>query len=333
VSVEDIISGAATAAGLDMSDSGGGESDWSGGETAAPEETTEAVAAPEAPVAETPAEEQPNPAEAELSEQELAQPHIPVNRHKAVLTRARREAEKQVAEINAKYEALKHFESPDVQERLNALEVAEKDPRRFAQALASDPTFAPIFQELFAQAQPQAQPVPQQVAGEAPGPDITLPDGSQTYSVEGLQKLLDYNLKQRMETVNKDFEERLKPFAQIAEERRQAQMLEQAKQQMLPVLEEARKTLPQFKENEAEMRTWLEQPANSRKTLHEAWFAVVFPKINKSQEDMRKQVLGEMNKKSAAVNPGPQAVAQKPASGSRTTEDIIREKYEQLSKG
>jgi hypothetical protein len=328
VSVEDVISGAATAAGMDMSDSGGDGADWRTETPAA--ETTEAVAEPagETPT-EQPAAEQPNPAEAELSEQELAQPHIPVNRHKAVLTRARREAEAKVAEINAKYEALKQFESPDVQEKLQALDIAERDPRRFAQALLTDENFAAIFRELVGQAAPQQAPPPQQVAGEAPGPDITLPDGSQTYSVEGLQKLLDYNLEQRMGKVNKDFDERLKPFQQIAEERRQSQMLEQAKQQMLPVLEEARKTLPQFKENEGELRAWLEQPANSRKTLHEAWIAVVFPKLNKSQEDIRKQVLGEMNKKPGAVNPGPQAVTQK-ATGQRSTEDIIREKYAQL---
>jgi hypothetical protein len=55
----------------------------------------------------------------------------------------------------------------------------------------------------------------------------------------------------------------------------------------------------------------------------------VFPKLNKSQDDIRKQIVSDMNKKPGAVNPGPQAVTQK-ATGTRSSEDIIREKFAQL---
>lgn len=77
------------------------------------------------------------------------------------------------------------------------------DETAFLRELASiDPRYGRFLEQ---QAEQQQTPA----AAEMPAPDITLPDGSQTYSLKGLQALLEWNT-QRTEG---KLDARLKPFA------------------------------------------------------------------------------------------------------------------------
>jgi hypothetical protein len=97
------------------------------------------------------------------------------------------------------------------------------DPKAFLSELAShDPRYKAFLE-------PAAAPAPQQAPiAEMPQPDLPLQDGGRTYSVEGLQKLIEWAVDAKMMP---KVDERLKPYAErVKDEEERAQTEAQREQ-------------------------------------------------------------------------------------------------------
>lgn len=289
-------------------------------------------AAPAAEAASVPDEEaELGTLEKELVEKDprLNNGQIATRRHQAVLTRQRRQAEAEKAELLAKYEKVKQFENYDPN-RLRALEIAETDHDRFVEILQGIPQYKAIFDGWRQPAAPAAAPAAP--VAEEPRPDVLLSDGSLAYSAEGQQKVIEYRLAKEREAYRKELEELRGTVKPILEERQSRVNLDKAMVRMKPVLENARATWDGFADNEGEIKAaW---QANPRMTLEGAYQAVMIPKFKadktKLEADIRAQVIKDMNEKSkgsSAIRPVlPEAIP-----GAGNTDDeitaIIRQSF------
>jgi len=314
--------------------------DTTGDEGAAPDATPEVdAAAPAADAADAPppaADDAvtPPPAEEEvpdLSEVELAGKSLPLHRHKAVLTKARKAAEA----LEAKLKGLEWASVPDAQEKLNAIQVADTNPELFAQVLFNDPKFGPIFKSLMGSASP-APPADVPAAAtsaaavERPQPDVLLPDGTVGYSQAAQEQMLAWHAAQMEEKFNKTLEERFGKVEPILQEREAQNAYTKEVERQREVVQHARKNWVQFEKHEHDIRQLINAKGNEKMTLEEAYRQVVVPKLVADRDTMRKEILAEQTKKADKViaPPAPKAA---PVAGKSSTEDIIRGAYEKLS--
>lgn len=285
-----------------------------------PTETVEA-AAPVAETVESPVETGDGtelaPQEVAPVEQPVADPlasagPIPLKEHKKILDNAR-------AKIKAEYdEKYAWANAPDVRETLQAFNIAETNKPLFAKIILGDPEYQQIFQQMF-QAAPQAQAAPAPVVEDI-RPDALLPDGNIGYSAEAVNKLLQQREAQLEEKFNKRFEG-IDPVIKTLQQR---EAHEHAKAQQRPILENARKALPGFEENEPAIRAKFEENLFTKGyNLESAWREVMLPKLQADREKMRQEIMAEMNARPAAVvSKTPQMP--KPITGSGKTEDLVR---------
>jgi hypothetical protein len=124
------------------------------------------------------------------------------------------------------------------------------------------------------------------------------------------------------------FDERFGEVSPLVERHKAEQQWNAALAQQRPVLEKARKSWPKFVEHEKDIRAYINAPGNEQATLHDAYIAVVTPKMQSSEDAMRARILAELNGKQAAALKGPQPMARPESSGPRTTEDVVREAME-----
>lgn len=267
------------------------------------------------------------PEVADLSAAELAGQTIPVSRHKAVLTKARKAGEA----LQAKLDALKWAEAPETQQKMQALDLADQNPEMFAEVLMADERFAPIFQRLVggkapvAPAEVKSAPAAQAAPTEKPQPDVLYPDGSVGYSAGAQEALIEWRVNEAMKQMTGTVEPLLKSAAKTKEnELIQAEFGKNVDRHR-GIIEKARKTWPGYEKHEAEIKAYVLAPGNERATLEDAYRAVVIPKFQTDEATMRAKLLAEMNKKPAAVlaKPAAQTPTPAPAGGSRTLEEVI----------
>jgi hypothetical protein len=324
-----IVREASAAAGIDMGDSGAAE-DTS---TAAPAETTAApegtAAAPEdgaTPAPEAAAEPKPEEV-AELTAEEAAGAHLPVNRHKAILQGQRTRYENQIRERDQK---LSTYESPEVQQKLQAVEIADTHPELFVEVLVADPKLRPLFEKHFsagaANGAPSGMaPAPPAAVGGRPGPDYVAPDGTVGFTPQGFEAVLEWERQQARKEFEATLEERLKPVQPLLSREENRQKFEQERAAKQQEIDEAIASWPGFKDNLSDVLAFFQRPENARKNLMNAYVSVVVPKMQQNEADVRARVIKEMSGKSAAViRPPSPAPAQ--SGGVQTTAQIIAER-------
>lgn len=283
------------------------------GETAPAAVATEADSDPDVP---------------DLSATELAGPTIPVHRHKAVLTKARKQAEA----IQKKLEALAWAESQDTRDKLRAIEVADQNPEVFLRVLSEDPRFQPLLQQMFGAAPVAEKPATAHgqstdAVSDRPQPDVLFPDGSVGFSAQATEKLLAWQTQEFERKFQKSLEDRvgaltgeIKP---VLEKHRGQVLFQEAVSRQRVVVENARQKWPGFAQHEAAVRDHLLRPGNENVSLEEAYREVVVPKMQSDREQIRKEVMAEMGtQKAKAANPGPKATGAAPE-GKRTLDQII----------
>jgi hypothetical protein len=185
---------------------------------------------------------------------------IPAERHHEILTRTRGEYDSRIADLQRQLDAAN---LPEVRQRLELVQIAERDPARFVSILAHHPE----YRQLLGLA-PKADEDPR------PGPDITAYDGSTGYSEAGLAALLDWQTRQ----TTKSLEGRLKP---LLDRHDQEQQWSAATERAKSKLAEAEKW-PHFNEfRDAIKKHYLE---NNGVTLEQAYQRTVVPLLHAKAE-------------------------------------------------
>lgn len=261
---------------------------------------------------------------------------IPYDRHEAVLTKHRREAEAKQQELQARLESLSRYESEEHKAQLQFLDLLQNDPARAVAILRQVDeqrfgrlSWAEQQAEAAAAAAAASTAAPASPNGEMPQPDRLFDDGTLGYTAEGAQKLLEWRMAEERAERQKELKALRDEISPIKSEREAREAYSQALTRTSKKLSEARDTWPEFKSYEKEMRAALE--ANPTWQLEEAYRAVVVPKLQVNREairaEERKRLIDEMNAKSKAR---PVAAGQLPAAGAtpsdqpRDLEDVIR---------
>lgn len=243
----------------------------------------------------------------------LASGSMPVDRHKAVLTNARRKArEEYEREVQAKYGWADQFDRPRAEQGLGLLQALDTDPQRTLRTLASA-----LGVEFGAPPSPlPAGPEPM------PEPDVQLADGSSFYSAPQLSKLMawkDAQMEKRFESI----ESQTRPWRERAA---LAAMKESADQEAGSLLAEHRRD-PEFVTLEPVIKTvMIKAPSVSFKDAVE-----VAKLIGQHQAQIRQQHetdrASQLSRKAAASSAPPSAPrAVTPLRDrDRSTADIARE--------
>jgi hypothetical protein len=264
---------------------------------------------------------------------------MPLHRHQAVLTNTRKKYEAQIAAKDAELAAVQWARDiPDAQDRLHALKLAETDERKFVEVLKRlDPARYSKLQWAD-EAQPQAA-TPVAAApplSDMPQPDVELEDGSKFYSAAGQQKLLEWQEAQFQKRMKDALDERFRPM----DEQKQAQELfGQAVSRTKPVLENYRASKPLFKEHESDIKALVAKNVADYEqglkygrqvpllTLPEAYIEVVVPKLVAQRDQMRREILAEINSRPSAAATARTSAVQPAATGvggTTSTADLIR---------
>ena len=248
---------------------------------------------------------------------------IPYARVQKILEKQKAEAAKEIAAREERLAKLAKYDSPDFENALESWKIADQDPERFLNALAdTDPRYAKLIRQAQAQqAQEQAQAAPQ----GSIEPDVLLPNGDLGYSPEAVQRMVDQRAQLAIQQMEAKFNEQ---FGPMARDYKQAQMMQGAHAKASQRLSVAAQW-PGFKENQAEIRAAF--AADKNLTLEQAYIKVVTPKMQTSRDEMRKQLIAEINQKprgaAGAIGGAPRAAV---SEGPRDIEDIIRDSIKGL---
>lgn len=233
---------------------------------------------------------------------------IPYTRVKKIVDKAEKEA---VAKAQKEWETktnptLAEFQGKvqDYEGRLEKVaqfeHVMVNQPQEFLEMLSKVPAYKEFFDWVrqAASAGVQQQPAEGAAGGGMPQPDEQLADGTMVYSMEGLQKLQDWQGKQIEGRLTKAYDARLaevqKRYDPIRQRYEQEQHLAAIVPQIQRQIDEARQW-PQFTENEEAITAALQ--ANPNLSLEGAYRQVVIPKFQSSRDSMRTSILAEIQKK------------------------------------
>lgn len=233
---------------------------------------------------------------------ELETSHVPVSKYK--------EIEAKVTDYEGRLRTVAEFER-----------VLANDPAQFLTMLYRVPAYAQYLAPLFEQQQQtqqiQQQQQPQVDNDPRPEPDQTLPDGSKVYSMDGLDKLNEWNQRKAEQRayarVMKEIEQQYGPIRQSytqyqATQQQYAAALPQVQHQ----ISEARKW-PQFNENEADITKALQDHQDWN--LERAYQETVWPKMLAEQnrlaneakvnrDKVRQELLAEIKQAPRATSTG-----------------------------
>jgi len=196
------------------------------------------------------------------------------------------------------------------------------DPKAFLSEIASiDPRYRAFLE-------PASQPAATRAAdpdAEMPAPDLQLADGSATYSLEGLQKLLEWNTKR----VESRLEAKMKPWEDRDKQFQQAQAQQELAQRSMAQIETA-KGWPGWAEYEGDVLKRLQQDsaeaqragARPRMTLREAYLEVRGERLSTDHNKVREAVLAELKQAPRGPAVSRQTVDAPRAVGPMTTQDI-----------
>jgi hypothetical protein len=246
---------------------------------------------------------------------------IPHKRVKDMIARAEAKAkstfEAQVADLNSK---LAPYQEPQFQAQQQAMTLANENPEKLLQLLAqADDRYGQMLGRLFEeQAAPPQSQQPTTVEG-----DILLNDGTYGYSPAQVQRALDQRAQAVEAAIERKMSERFGPMEKAYQSH---QLYQGAASKAEAQITEASKW-PGFVENQNDILTALQ--ADQKLTLHDAYIRVVVPKLTAGKDDVRKQVLAEINAKpraaSGSLAPKSGVAAPTASAGPRDTEDVIKE--------
>lgn len=251
---------------------------------------------------------------------------IPHSRVKRMVERAKK-AIREAAdnEWKSKHEPL--------EQNLNAV---LSDIRRLDELMASDPD---AFLSEVAKAHPAYKEYRRQVVQEArqaekPGPDVKDAEGNLTgYSIPQAEKLIQYYADQAKAAAIEEADKKYGPAAKAVEgaQKTAAERAKQAEEDAAyeadatAQQENARKSWPGYKENEAEIEAAF--MANKSYRLYDAYIAVVIPKLQKQAMDARAAVLEELKTTplDTAAGGGGTTEREDTTSKAMSTEEIARD--------
>lgn len=281
----------------------------------APLETSDAPAdgdpAPPAPVAEAPvADAAPEAKEETLDtlKEELAgkrDNRIPYSRMTKIVANQVRKAEEAVRTQYAQYE------TPEFQNGLQALRVADESPEQFIQALVqADPRYAELLAGSKVLGVQQAAPAARQAAPQIGGdvqPDIQLSDGTLGYSAEATAKLLEQREARMSQQFDSMLKERLKGIEPIERAHKQSVLRQEAATAVQSKIRAAQQW-PGFAENQQAIAQVVADATKQRKSmdLHEAYIQVVYGKMQSDKQAAEtagyQKALAEINKKAKGAS-------------------------------
>lgn len=266
---------------------------------------------------------------------------IPHTRVKTMVTKADKDGyDRGTKEITAQLQPkLSEFETKvrDYEGRLEKVaqfeNILESDPRTFLTMLSQVPAYKPFFEQLekLAAAGQPAQEAAPVLSSEMPQPDQTMTDGSKVYSMEGLQKLLEWQSKQVEERAVKQAEERAsKRFGPIEKDWQARQEYDRAAYAVEGQIAEARKW-DKFSELEPRVIELLK--ADKQADLKTAYIRAYHESVVSERErlstdrnKLRTEILAEI--KSKPISSSSPVGAVKPdaqSSGPRSIEQIIED--------
>lgn len=258
--------------------------------------------------------------------------------------REHRIPQKRVAEMRAKWEAkatekaATEWQAKVADASRQAAEIEQglhravmEQPEQFLRELA---TVNPQIAQFLAFEQ-RKQEAAQQLHAEMPQPDVPLPDGGRTYSLKGLQALLEWNTAQ----VETRLAERYKPVEQTVEQFRESQRRAAAMQQSetrVQALYSDAQTWPGWKENEAEIykaySTDYKDLPNAE-ALNAAYRKVVVSKLIAGKNATRQEVIADLQgrPKSTALSGSGGGAPAAESGRARETTSIARDVLRRLS--
>ena len=198
----------------------------------------------------------------------------------------------------------------------------------------------------YLQAQTAAREVPTSPNDPMPQPDFDLGNGAKTYSVEGLQKLREWDRREATREVLANVEERLKPLTAREEAAKAAEVRDRAittaREAVNGQLSEAQtwwlfgKLADDGSLTEFQQAVLDEMKADSEKakaenrrpklTLEGAYIRIASKRMSEDDTTKRERLLKEINGAAKSTSTGrPSAEATATPAGKRTTADIVRE--------
>jgi hypothetical protein len=272
----------------------------------------------------------------------LAKGRIPVIEHQAVLTRARRKHEAEVAALNTKIEGYKPYDSQDVKEQIAAIRLAENNPDVFFnKVLMNDPRYKALVDARVAEAAKTVAPAATTPAAEAakpemPKPDVLNADGTLGYSAEALQKALEFSLAKERDAQAAEMKKLREELAPVTQRAEMETRLTAAMDRQGQVLSNARKNWRGFTDHEPAIRAELAKPGNESIDLFQAYSNVVVghyetaSKVTETERakivrEAREAVVKELNgaPRTKSVRPG-QLPAASAGDADMSTEDVVR---------
>jgi hypothetical protein len=213
------------------------------------------------------------------------------------------------------------------------------EPKAFLEKLAgADPRYRAFLE-------PQATPAPPSVPLAAmPDPDVQLPDGSRTYSIDGLKKLLEWNTSAVEARLLPKVDERLKPWQERDKQEQAAKAAEQAthavRERTQKLIAEAQ-DWPGFKEHHNDILAALREDSAKAKaenrrptlTLEGAYRQAVMPKMSADRNKMREELLKEINSSAASTPTVPRTGGGTPKPAIVETRDIAARVMARLENG
>lgn len=226
-------------------------------------------------------------------------------------------------------------ERAEVTQMRDVEKVMASDPDRFMQMLTQvNPAYAKFLGGGAAAAE-TATTAPTATTAR-PQPDLDLGNGQKTYSLDGIENLVNWSVSEGVRQAVAQFEGKVKPLQdRQAEADAAAQAAERTARQTAAsnaAWQEAYQNWDGFKENASEILAVLKadvvaaQKENRRViTLDRAYNRVVLPKMKADREKTRAEVLAELRKAPASTSTAAQTQAGAAAdTGPKSVEDIIK---------
>lgn len=168
-----------------------------------------------------------------------------------------------------------------------------------------------------------------------PQPDLDLGNGQKTYSLEGIENLVNWSVSEGVRQAVAQFEGKVKP---LQERQAEEDAARQASERMARQTEASNRAWKEayegwdgFKENASEILAVLKADVvaaqrENRKviSLDRAYNRVVLPKMKADREKTRAELLAEMKKAPASTSTAAQTQAGAADTGPKSVEDIIK---------
>lgn len=216
-------------------------------------------------------------------------------------------------------------------DEVNALgELMERDPRAFLEAVSQHDERYRAFLT------PQEIAKVERAISDKPEPDIDLGNGAKSYSVEAIDRYIEWKAQQLLDQRLKPIEDRAKSEEQRATERRQ---IEQLDRRVNTQIDEA-KAWPGWSDYEGAILETLQKDSAAAKaagrrptmTLREAYLEVKASRLQTDHDKVRDQVLAGLQTAPKSTATGRQTTETPAKTGQKSSADIVRAVVAQMEK-